>query len=299
MKVGYACINTTLKGGFRTCRVATVEKEGERILKELTLANLRHTKKIIGWNIVHGIGFYRLSSDLIVLATHPVNTWDWANDPDVQEVCGEIKALRDKFNLRISMHPGQYSVLNSPNPEVVRKTHEDLEHHATLMELTGAEDMILHLGGKYGDPEAALGRLIDETERLPDWIRTKLRYENDDRTYNLSDVLYVCEAAGIPACFDIHHHRCHPADEPLDELLPRVWKTWERVGIPKIHISSGRDRPDDRPHHNYIVPEDLDWLLAELDGKDVDIMVEAKMKEQAALGVIEMLKERGIEVNQP
>ncbi|WP_076758942.1 UV DNA damage repair endonuclease UvsE [Edaphobacillus lindanitolerans] len=297
MKVGYACINTTIKENFRTCRVATVEKKGPDILKELTLENLKLTKHIIEWNIDHGIKFYRMTSEMVVLATHPINPWDWRNDPDVIEICSEIKALRDVHGLRISTHPGQYSVLNSPNPDVVDRTIADLDYHAALSELTGAQDMILHLGGKYGDPDAALDRLVNEARALPDRILSRLRFENDDRTYNLGDVLAVCEATGVPACFDIHHHRCNPAAASLDMLLPRVWKSWERVGTPKVHISSGRDRPDDRPHHNYILPEDLDWLLHELDGQDADIMVEAKMKEQAALGVIRMLRERGIPVD--
>nr|AEM62979.1 UvdE [Bhargavaea cecembensis] len=185
LKVGYACINTSIKEHFRTCRVATVEKKGPEILKELTLENLKLTKRIIEWNIEHGIKFYRMTSEMVVLATHPVNPWDWRNDPDVIQACSEIKMLRDEHGLRLSTHPGQYSVLNSPNPDVVDRTIADLDYHAALSELTGAQDMILHLGGKYGDPEAALGRLVNETRALPEPILKRLRFENDDRTYNL------------------------------------------------------------------------------------------------------------------
>lgn len=297
MRVGYACINTSIKENFRTCRVATVEKKGPDILKELTLENLKLTKRIIEWNIEHGILFYRMTSEMVVLATHPVNPWDWRDDPDVIRVCSEIKTLRDEHGLRLSTHPGQYSVLNSPNPDVVERTIADLDYHAALSELTGAEDMILHLGGKYGDPESALERLVSETCKLPEPIRSRLRYENDDRTYNLEDVLSVCESTGIPTCFDIHHHRCNPADAPLDELMDRVYRTWETIGTPKVHISSGKNTPDDRRHHDIIFADDVDWLLAVLDGRNADIMVEAKAKEQAALGVMELLMERGVKVN--
>lgn len=297
MKVGYACINTSIKENFRTCRVATVEKKGPEILKELTLENLKLTKRIIEWNIEHGILFYRMTSEMVVLATHPVNSWDWRGDPDVIRVCSEIKSLRDEHGLRLSTHPGQYSVLNSPNPDVVERTIADLDYHAALSELTGAGDMILHLGGKYGDPESALERLVNETCKLPEPIRKRLRYENDDRTYNLKDVLSVCESTGIPACFDIHHHRCNPADASLDELMGRVYHTWKTIGTPKVHISSGKHTPDDRRHHDIIFPDDVDRLLAVLDGRNADIMVEAKAKEQAALGVMELLMERGVKVN--
>lgn len=297
LKVGYACINTSIKEHFRTCRVATVEKKGPEILKELTLENLKLTKRIIEWNIEHGIKFYRMTSEMVVLATHPVNPWDWRNDPDVIQACSEIKMLRDEHGLRLSTHPGQYSVLNSPNPDVVDRTIADLDYHAALSELTGAQDMILHLGGKYGDPEAALGRLVNETRALPEPILKRLRFENDDRTYNLEDVLFVSEATGVPACFDIHHHRCNPADDPLEGLINRVYKTWENTGTPKVHISSGKTAPSDRRHHDFIFPEDVDWLLDVLAGRNADIMVEAKAKERAALGVIELLGERGIQVD--
>ncbi|MET3574445.1 UV DNA damage repair endonuclease UvsE [Bhargavaea ullalensis] len=297
MKVGYACINTSIKENFRTCRVATVEKKGPEILKELTLENLKLTKRIIEWNIGHGIKFYRMTSEMVVLATHPVNPWDWRNDPDVIQICSEIKALRDEHGLRLSTHPGQYSVLNSPNPDVVDRTIADLDYHAALSELTGAQDMILHLGGKYGDPEAALGRLVNETRALPEPILKRLRFENDDRTYNLEDVLSVSEATGVPACFDIHHHRCNPADAPLEGLIDRVYETWKTTGTPKVHISSGKTAPNDRRHHDFIFPEDVDWLLDVLAGRNADIMVEAKAKERAALGVIQELGERGIRVD--
>ncbi|WP_330949299.1 UV DNA damage repair endonuclease UvsE [Virgibacillus sp. MG-45] len=292
MKIGYACINMSLKKKFRTCRVATAEKEGVPKLKELTLENLRLTKEIIEWNIAHGIYFYRISSDIVVLATHPVNTWDWAKDKDVQTICNDIKALQEKHGLRLSMHPGQYSVLNSPRAEVVENTIADLNYHATLMELTGATDMILHLGGKYGDKEEALARLMEQTKRLPAKILQKLRFENDDKIFDLEDVLYVCEATGIPACFDIHHHFCNPAMRELSALLPAVWKTWKQGEVPKVHISSGKEFPTDRRHHDYIFPDDFDRLMHYLNGADVDVMVEAKQKDIAALRLQQYIAER-------
>lgn len=289
MKLGYACINTSMKRKFRTCRVATAEKEGEAKLKELTLENLKLTRDIIRWNIDHGIYFYRMSSDLVVLATHPVNLWDWKKDEDVMDVCAEIKDLKERHGVRLSMHPGQYSVLNSPKEEVVANTIADLQYHADLMDLTGGSDMILHLGGKYGDKEKALDRLVSRTEQLPLSIFEKLRYENDDRTYNLEDAVKISERTKVPVCFDIHHHFCHPADCSLHELLPNVWQSWESVGRPKVHISSGREFPTDRRHNDYVKKEDFERLLFYLDGQAADVMLEAKQKEQAVLKLREEL----------
>ncbi len=285
LKIGYACINVSLPQNFRACRAATAEREGTSLLKQLTLDNLELTKKIMEWNIEHGILFYRMSSDLVVLATHPVNKWDWQSDIEVQTVCEEIKALKIKYQLRLSMHPGQYSVLNSPRPQVVENTIKDLMYHAKLMDLTGATDMILHLGGEYGDKTASLDRLIERTLELPPTIKEKLRFENDDKSYNITDVLFVSEKTKVPACLDFHHHRCNPSKDKLDLLLPSVWETWE--GIPKVHISSGREFDDDRRHHDYIKKDDFQQIMEDLKGKEVDVMVEAKQKNLAVLKLME------------
>lgn len=283
MKLGYACINLSLNKKFRSCRVVTAEKEGIPKLKELTLENLRLTKEIMEWNIKHNILFYRMSSNIVVLATHQVNTWNWSDDPDVLEICSQIKQIKDQYGSRLSMHPGQYSVLNSPREEVIANTLSDLHYHADLMDLTGATDMILHLGGEYGNKEQSIRRFVKEAEKLPENIFNKLRLENDDKTFNLEDVLQVCEKTGIPACFDIHHHFCNPCEGRLEDLLDRVWDTWKRTGTPKVHISSGKEFPTDRRHHDFIHPEDFNRLICYLNGQDADIMVEAKSKDLAVL----------------
>ncbi|WP_217589651.1 UV DNA damage repair endonuclease UvsE [Lentibacillus saliphilus] len=283
MKIGYACINLSLDKKFRTCRVSTVEKEGIDKIKALTIENLKLTKEIIEWNIKHDILFYRITSGIVVLATHPVNTWDWKNDPDVRAICSDIKALKEQFDLRLSVHPGQYSVLNSPRPDVVERTVEDLVYHADLLELVGGTDMILHVGGMYGDKKTAIKRLIKHAKALPDYVLNKLRFENDDKIFNLEDALYVAQQLGVPACFDIHHHFCNRAERPLEELLEGVWATWSDVGIPKVHISSGKTSETDRRHHDYIFPKDFARLLEYLQEKDVDVMVEAKQKNLAVL----------------
>lgn len=286
MRLGYACINKTLDKTFRACRVSTVEKLGIDVIKERTLENINLTKEIIEWNISNEILFYRLTSDIVVLATHPINTWDWRNDQDFLNICSEINELQKNNNLRFSMHPGQYDVLNSPNKVVVKNTKQDLMYHNDFLNLVSGTDIILHLGGKYGDKENALKRLINETNSMPLDVKQKLRFENDDKVYTVTDALYVSEKTNVPVCFDIHHHFCNPTDEDLEYELKRVWKSWEGFGIPKVHISTGRESKVDRRHHELISSIDFDQLLIHLNGQDVDVMIEAKSKEQAILNLI-------------
>lgn len=155
MRLGYACMNTELKTVFRTLRLATAEKEGVEKIKELTIRNMETTLEVIRWNLDHGILFYRASSSIVPLSTHPINDWRWWEDEDFLAIAGEIRRLVNEHGIRVSVHPGQYTVLNSPKPEVVRKSIEDLEYHDKLIQLLGGTDIILHTGGAYGDKDTA------------------------------------------------------------------------------------------------------------------------------------------------
>ncbi len=286
MRLGYACINMSLPSKFKTCRLATVEKKGKGYIKELTLHNFNETLRIIKWNIEQEILFYRISSDLVVFGSHPINDWEWWEDPDVLEITSEIKRLKDAHQLRLSCHPGQFNILNSPKKEVVLNTLSELTYHDRMMNLMGGTDMILHIGGAYGDKEAAKQRFIQNYALLDDSIKRKLRIENDDKIFNLQDVLDVSKETHAPICFDFHHDRCHPSDIPAAQLIGPVFKSWRSAGKPKVHISSGKTSPTDRSHHDYVFMEDLKEMLDLFDGRDVDVMFECKMKDKAVLRIM-------------
>ncbi|ANU22599.1 UV DNA damage repair endonuclease UvsE [Planococcus donghaensis] len=281
MRLGYACMNTELKTVFKTLRVATAEAEGTDKIKELTLKNLHTTLEVIHWNLEHDIYFYRASSSIVPLSTHPINDWIWWEDPDVLAITEEIRSFVEMHNMRISVHPGQYTVINSPKPEVVRKSIEDLEYHDKLIQLLGGTDIILHTGGAYGDKEVAKKRFADVYLELSPSIRQRLRLENDDKTYTVRDVLDVHHMCGVPICFDIHHHNCNNDGESVD--FAEILKTWQGFGKPKVHISTGKEGFTDLRHHNLVAETDFQELLRVLNGIDVDIMFEAKLKEQSVL----------------
>jgi len=284
MRLGYACMNTELKTVFKTLRVATAEAEGTDKIKELTLKNLKTTLEVIHWNLDHNIYFYRASSSIVPLSTHPVNDWVWWEDPDVLAITKEIRSFVEMHNMRISVHPGQYTVINSPKPEVVRKSIEDLEYHDKLIQLLGGTDIILHTGGAYGDKEIAKQRFATVYLELSPSIRQRLRLENDDKTYTIRDVLDVHRMCEVPVCFDIHHHNCNNDGESVD--FKEILKTWQGYGKPKVHISTGKEGFTDLRHHNLVSETDFEELLLVLNGIDADIMFEAKLKEQSVLPFI-------------
>lgn len=290
MRLGYACMNTELKTVFRTLRLATVEAEGTAKIKELTLKNMQTTLEIIQWNIENNIFFYRASSSMIPLSTHPVNDWIWWEDPDFLAIAEQIRLLVEASQMRVSMHPGQYTVLNSPKPEVVKKSIEDLEYHDRLIQLLGGNDLILHTGGAYGDKESAKARFAENYLNLSNSIKRRLRLENDDKTFTVRDVLDVSKMCGVPVCFDIHHHNCNNDGKPVD--FAEILATWEGFGIPKIHISTGKEGFTDLRHHELVSEADFNELLLLLGDTDADIMFEAKLKEQAILPFVKQLAQK-------
>ncbi|MCP2033433.1 UV DNA damage endonuclease [Planomicrobium sp. HSC-17F08] len=290
MRLGYACMNTELKTVFRTLRLATVEAEGTAKIKELSLKNMQTTLEIIQWNIENNIFFYRASSSMIPLSTHPVNDWIWWEDPDFLAIAEQIRLLVESSQMRVSMHPGQYTVLNSPKPEVVKKSIEDLEYHDRLVQLLGGNDLILHTGGAYGDKESAKARFAENYLNLSNSIKRRLRLENDDKTFTVRDVLDVSKMCGIPVCFDIHHHNCNNDGKPVD--FAEILATWEGFGIPKIHISTGKEGFTDLRHHELVSETDFNELLLLLGDIDADIMFEAKLKEQAVLPFVKQLAQK-------
>lgn len=290
MRLGYACMNTELKTVFKTLRLATAQAEGTGKIKELTLKNMQTTLEIVQWNIENDILFYRASSSIVPLSTHPVNDWIWWEDLDFLDIANQIRELVQLHQMRISVHPGQYTVLNAQKPEVVKKSIEDLEYHDKLIELLGGNDIILHTGGAYGDKEAAKIRFAENYLQLSNSLKRKLRLENDDKTFNVRDVLDVSKLCGVPVCFDIHHHNVNNNGELVD--FNEILATWEGFGTPKIHISTGKEGFTDLRHHNLVSEEDFNQLLLLLNGTDADIMFEAKLKEQSVLPFVRKLMKK-------
>ena len=198
MKIGYACLvvgvpDTTMK----TTRKANATPER---LTELIQHNLASMENMIAYNIKHGIKMYRISSDIIPFGSDlETNQLDWASlfSETLKELGKEIKA----HNIRVSMHPGQYTVLNSLDADVVERAILDLEYHTQFLDALDVDDshkIILHIGGVYGDKEAAKSRFIEVYKRLSDRVRARLIIENDHSLYTISDVLEVSEATGAP-----------------------------------------------------------------------------------------------------
>lgn len=284
--LGFACICNTLKdsGRFKAVTVKTLLKlsdmEQSKKLKATAVDNLYNSLQILKWCKENDILMYRFSSDLIPLATY-VDSWQWWLDADIQNMCSNIKEFVEKSKIRISLHPDQFCVLNSDKPEVVKNSVKHLEYLNRLSNMIGNKLLILHTGSTVGGKEKAIHRFIEHFKLLPKDIQDKLALENDDKSFDVMDVLFVCEVLGIPMILDIHHYNCLNTGESLFDLRQRILDTW-KGRRPKMHLSSGKTSFTDRHHADYITLEDYNNTL-KFAGDDFDIMLECKQKELALL----------------
>jgi UV DNA damage endonuclease len=286
--LGYVGQNLTLGlSTGRTLRLANVASE-ER-LTDVIAANLENLEAILAWNVAHDVRLFRIASSLIPFASHPDFRLDWRERFAAR--LERIAAYAAEHDLRLSMHPGQYTVLNAIKAEVVDNAVAELEYHAEVLDAVAGEagTITLHVGGAYGDRDAAKERAVRAATRLSERALARLTLEHDDTVFDLDDALEVAAAIGVPAVFDVHHHRClhrRPTwRDDLPALLERTMASWgDRV--PKAHVSSARS-PGAKAHADHVDDADLDLalaVLAEVGGeRPIDVMLEAKAKEAAVL----------------
>lgn len=262
-------------------------------LKSITAQNLYHTKRILYYNIAHEIKLYRFSSNLVPLATHPEVMWDFIT-PFKRE-WKELGQLMQKYQIRPSFHPGQFTLFTSPKSQVTENAVKDMEYHYRMLEAMNADKIgiiNIHIGGAYGDKIKTLQRFHQNLKTLPTEVKNRMTLENDDKTYNVEETLAACEKENIPMVLDYHHHMANQTDDELSAFLPRIFHTWKHSNhIPKVHISSPKSESAYRSHADNV---SLDFVLpfikmAKELNQDFDIMIEAKQKNLAMHRLIEEL----------
>ena len=295
MNIGYACINMTMGKKVTTNRSMvkkTFNTKGLDYVSELALANAKDLIKILEWNRLNGINFFRLSSALVPWG----DNIDITQLKDYKEFKFELKKAGDyaKFwNMRINSHPGPFNVLPSPNESVVQKTFADLELHGKIFDLMGLSktpynNINIHCNGVYGDKQSAMDRLITNFKRLSPSVRKRLTLENDDKgsMYSVRDLMYIHKNTGIPIVFDYHHHQFCTGDLSEEAALKLAATTWPKGIRQEVHYSESKalheNNPKEKPQaHSYLIN-----ALPNTYELDLDIMVEAKGKELAILPFI-------------
>jgi UV DNA damage endonuclease len=282
---------------YATYKALKEESARKVRLSRVTRSNIDNTLRILKYNSALELEVYRLTSKLIPLATHEeLRGWEYSSEfKEELKILGEY--IKDK-GFRVSAHPDHFTVLNPIKQEVLAASIRDLEYHVNLFEAMGLYDyrykLVLHVGGVYGDKEKAIERFKQNFLKLPDRISKRIILENDDKSFTASDVLKICVELSIPMVLDVHHHKCVNNGEKLEELLPGIYKTWAfEQDPPKVHFSSPKSDKDFRSHADYINYADfIEFLnIAKLFDKDIDIMLEVKMKDLALLELSEKLEQ--------
>lgn len=281
--------------------------------------SLGYLDAIFDWLDEADIRMYRISSDIAPYVTHP----DLPQfHHQIEECVAELAALgarARRLDLRLSMHPSQYIVLNSTDERIADSAARDFLFHAAFLDALGMgpeAKIITHTGGVYGDRDAARARFVARYLALPDRVRARLVLENDEISWSVPDVLRVHEGCGVPLVFDNLHHAVNNPDEidPI-EACRRCLATWPTADRPKIHFSSQRiarrevarrnrrtgetttsfQSPKPGQHAEFIDPvEFLGFVAAFGNGPlPFDVMLEAKQKDLALLRLRDAIADAG------
>lgn len=262
-------------------------------LLEITKNNLDSLYEIIKYNVKNNFHFYRLTSKLVPLATHDKVDFDYIT-PLLDEYKKIGKLINDN-NIRVDTHPDQYAVLNSMDSKIVKNTVEILEYHYKIMDALGIKDklIILHVGSSACGKKASITRFINNFNKLPDHIKKCIAVENDDKVYNIKDVLELCHKINVPMVLDYHHFICNNEKEDINDYLKEIIDTWDGK-LPKMHFSSPKSKlkKEFRSHSDYINKECFIKFINILkkQDKDIDIMLEAKAKDDAVSRLVRCLK---------
>ncbi len=295
IRFGLCCIFRKQDIKFRYLTAKSIltlsRKEQLKKLSEICLHNSKSLLQAVQYCNTHGIKAFRILSPLFPRYTHPEVGFYLEELPDCEniiQILTTVKNFSKANDIRLSFHPDQFVVINSPNRNVQAKSIEELEYQGLLAKLVGADVINIHAGGHYGNKKESLERFINAIELLSERTRKVLTIENDDVNYTVADLYPVSEKTNIPLVYDVHHHRCNPDRLSIKEASQLSIYTWEKVKKePYFHISSpknGWNNGDPKPHHDYINFSDFpkEWL--NLGRFTLDI--EAKAKELAVLKLI-------------
>ena len=298
LRLGLCCLfkNESVKFRTTTARALTGLPRNQQLLKlsDICLHNARNLELALKTVQRLGIGAFRIMSPLFPRMTHPEVGYSMEQLPDGETILATLETCRivaQEHKIRLSFHPDQFVVLSSPTPVVLDNSVQELAYHGWLADRLGVDLINIHAGGVYGDKQAALQRLGEALNLLPESVRSRLTVENDDVSYTPQDLLTFCKKYAIPLVYDVHHHRCNPDGLTVEEATAEAAQTWVQSGREQYcHISSpktGWGSTNPKPHADYISLEDFPrcWY-----GRTMTIDVEAKAKELAVVRLMEELQ---------
>jgi len=190
------------------------------------------------------------------------------------------------------MHPGQYTLLNSPDSGVITNSIRELQYHADVLDALGLDasaKIQIHIGGVYGDKDGSIRRFIERYHGLNEAIKRRLVIENDDRSYTIADCVRIHMETGVPVLFDVFHNELNRSESSIRNALADINKTWQPYdGIPMVDYSGQQVGRRKVSHMESIDASHFERFLTATQRFDFDLMLEIKDKETSAIKAVEI-----------
>lgn len=296
IRIGYPCINLTLN--CRPDKKFRLYRFSEKLFIETATNNLKCLSEILDFNFKNKIFFFRIHSNTIPFASHPINQLNWKKI--LKEHFLEISKKLKNYKIRVTMHPDHFCVLNSQNKEVLKRSISELIYHLEFLESieTSYEAKIqIHIGGAYNDKKQSIERFIENFKTLPTELKKRIVIENDERIYTLKDCLYISQKLKIPIVADYLHHQKNHNLENFKDIFKEVSTTWQTIdGPPIIDFSNEAKHKRQAAHATSIDTKEFKRFLLETTEvtKTFDVMLELKDKEKSAIKAIKLTNQLGL-----
>jgi UV DNA damage repair endonuclease len=290
----------------------------EQKLWDLMVGNIEASRKLVErvGELDDSLRMVRISSDILPVYTHRDWSYFWRRG-DVVRYCEqaflEVGRIARARNVRLSMHPGQFTVLASDNPGIVDRSIEEFEYHADMARWMGYGKTFqdfkinVHISGRQG-PDG----ILRAYSRLSPEARNTITIENEENAWGLDDCLTISDI--VPIVLDLHHNWIREGEyiDPKDPRVLRVVESWRGIR-PTLHYSISREdvidvsqyptRPEMallleqgfkkqklRAHSNFYWNRDCnEWALSFLETHD--IMCESKAKNLASFALAKQARE--------
>lgn len=292
IRLGYVSICTTLNLSASTNLTYTKFSTNNdyKLVDNIIKKNLENLIEILKYNTCNNIHFYRISSNIIPLATHPDVNFDYLDN--YQTYYDKIARIINDKQMRLDIHASNFCILNSTKEEVVAYSIKSLEYYYNLLKYMDVDNplIILHIGSSALGKENAIQRFVNNFNKLPKYLKDIIAIENDDKVFNIEDIIHISKKLNLPIVLDYHHHLCNN-DGDINNYLKEILASWEDKNI-KMHFSSPSSSKNPRAHSDYIdIDKFIDFLsIIRKYDKDIDIMLEAKAKDDAIFKLVRQLK---------
>lgn len=266
----------------------------ERILNTYR-NNVEEHLRVLPRLVEGGIKSFRLSSSLFPL--YEFNS-ELAKRDD--QILRSLKLLGDGFKqngIRVTTHPGQFTVLSSDSDKVVENSIKELEYHAWVFDQMGLEKTPFYAINIHGGKSNRSERLINVIQSLPTSVKSRLTLENDEKCYNVKQLSGISSVCNIPIVFDSHHYRFNSGDIDFDSAFALCNSSWNDIK-PLQHLSNTEIGMENAPFnqkraHSQLIHNVPDLQLNAVRENTIDLDIEAKAKN---IAIFKMRKDFNVEV---